>query len=224
MFGWTFIYHRSSGKCFFLQWIFFRMYEERYCHSLAIESGPRYIYSIQLSSCQQPVDNIKTTGTFGSRQAETTLCSSRNGSIIQSTYSQGHSTEKALYKILDDIIVATDSGRITAFVSLDISAAFDVVDHAVLIQRLEDEFGVTGSCKNWIMSYLTGRSATVHIGSSSSPTVRLMLLKACTKDRFFFCYCTRSSIGRLIHNLGVSCHQYADDTQVYTRFEVPVIS
>jgi len=72
-----------------------------------------------------------------------------------------------LYKILDDIIEAADVSHITALVSLDISAAFDVVDHVILIQRLEEEFGITDTCRNWIMSYLTERSATVRVGSLS---------------------------------------------------------
>ena len=61
--------------------------------------------------------------------------------------------------ILDDIIESADVGHITALVSLDISAAFDVADHVILIQRLEEEFGITDTCRNLIMSYLTGRSA-----------------------------------------------------------------
>ena len=94
-------------------------------------------------------------------------CSLSNWNILQSAYSQGHSTETALCRILDDIIEAADVGHITALVSLDISAAFDVVDHVILIQRLEEEFGITDTCRNWIMSYLTGRSATVRVGSLS---------------------------------------------------------
>ena len=73
--------------------------------------------------------------------------------------------------ILDDIIGTADIGRIAGLVSLDIAAAFDVVDHGILIQRLEEGFVITDTCRNWTMSYLTGRSATVRVGSSSSSTV-----------------------------------------------------
>jgi len=71
------------------------------------------------------------------------ICSSSNWNILQSGYSQGHSTETALWKILDDIIEAADVDHITALVSLDISAAFHVVDHVILIQPLEEEFGIS---------------------------------------------------------------------------------
>jgi len=57
-----------------------------------------------------------------------------------------------------------------ALVSLDISAAFDSVTHDVLVQRLEDEFGVTGTCGRWISDYLTGRPFTVRVGQSTSPS------------------------------------------------------
>ena len=62
---------------------------------------------------------------------------------------------------LDDIIEAADCGHITALISLDISASFDAVSHWILIQQLEEEFGITDTCRNWIKSYVTGRSANL---------------------------------------------------------------
>ena len=70
-------------------------------------------------------------------------------------------TETALCNVLDEIVGSIDNGYTVALMSLDISAAFDAVPHDILIQRLEDEFGVTGRCCQWIASYLTGRSFTV---------------------------------------------------------------
>jgi len=95
------------------------------------------------------------------------------GIFCRSAYSQGHSTETALCQILNDIIGSADAGHITALVRLDISAAFDVVDHMILIQRLHEEFRITDTCINCIMPYLADRSATVCVGSSSSPTVNV---------------------------------------------------
>jgi len=63
--------------------------------------------------------------------------------------------------VLDDIIEAADGGHIIALISLDISAAFDAVSHWILIQRLEEEFGITDTCRNWIKSYVTGCSANL---------------------------------------------------------------
>jgi len=60
-------------------------------------------------------------------------------------------------KILDNIIEAADGGHITALISLDISAAFDAVDHQILIQRLEEEFGITDTCRKGTGSRLTSQ-------------------------------------------------------------------
>jgi len=98
----------------------------------------------------------------------------------------------ALCMILDDIIVTADSGRITVLVSLYIFAAFDVADHAVLIQRREEEFGIIGTCKNRIMSYLTGRSSpTVNVTQGVPQESVLGLL-------LYTVYI--APVGRLIHH------------------------
>ena len=175
----------------------------------------------------RPVSNLSTVSKLLERLAVVRLkphiCSSSNWNNLQSAYSQGHSTETALCKILDDIIEAADGGHITALFSLDISGAFDAVDHQILIQRLEEEFGITDTCRNWIKSYLTGRSATVRIGTATSPTVDVPLgvpQGSVLGPLLYTVYV--APIGRLIHNLGVNYHQYADDTQLYTKLEVPV--
>jgi len=53
--------------------------------------------------------------------------------------------------------------------SLDMSAAFDTIDHTVLLKRLSCSFGVAGNVHSWIHSYLTGSTQSVRIGSHSSP-------------------------------------------------------
>ena len=69
--------------------------------------------------------------------------SSPNFGQLKSAYRQGHSTELALNKILDNLLSDVDHGSVVAVVSLDITAACDAVEHDVLVQRLEDEFGVS---------------------------------------------------------------------------------
>ena len=119
-----------------------------------------------------PVTKLSTISKIIERLASTRLKQiitlSPNFCQSQSAYRQGHSTESALNKILDDLLCDIDEGSIVTVMSLDISAAFDAVDHTVLIRRLEAEFGIFGLCRQWISSYLTGRSYSVHVGSSTS--------------------------------------------------------
>ena len=67
--------------------------------------------------------------------------------------------------------IAADGGRSTLLVSLDLSAAFDTIDHDVLLSRLNHSFGVAGVAHSWIKTYLSHRSQVVRVGSHISPTV-----------------------------------------------------
>jgi hypothetical protein len=81
--------------------------------------------------------------------------------ILQSAYRTGHSTDTALLKVHNDIMCSMDQQRVSLLVLLDLSAAFDTVDHQVLLRRLEVSFGITGTALKWFKSYLTNRSQRV---------------------------------------------------------------
>ena len=74
-----------------------------------------------------------------------------------------HSVETALLKISDDIICAMDDRQAVMLTVLDLSAAFDTVDHEILIRRLEMLFGVCDAAAVWLHSYFNGRSQSVII-------------------------------------------------------------
>jgi len=61
-----------------------------------------------------------------------------------------------------------EKGRVSVLVALDLSAAFDTVDHKVLMSVLERKYGVGGGALQWISSYLHNRQMSVHVGESSS--------------------------------------------------------
>ncbi len=63
-----------------------------------------------------------------------------------------HSTETALIKIINDIRFNSDSGKISVLELLDLSAAFDTVDHNILLERLENWVGLSGMALKWFMS------------------------------------------------------------------------
>jgi len=77
---------------------------------------------------------------------------------LQSTYRRHHCTETAILKVLSDVCLATDSQRVTLLALLGLTAAFDCVDHDILLQSLQSNFGLGGKVLDWLRSFLTGRS------------------------------------------------------------------
>ena len=65
--------------------------------------------------------------------------------------------ETALVKVQSDVMLATDVGLVVVQVLLDLSAAFDTIDHSILLHRLKYRFGVSGPALEWFASYLSGR-------------------------------------------------------------------
>jgi len=66
-----------------------------------------------------------------------------------------------MLKVLSDILLAIDSGDLSALVLLDLSAAFDTVDHDILIRRLKTIYGLSRMVLQWFQTYLVGRSQCV---------------------------------------------------------------
>ena len=71
-------------------------------------------------------------------------------------------TETAVVSLVNDLIRAVDDGRVSALVLLDLSSAFDTVDHDCLLTVLHDRFAVTGPALDWFRSYLSERTQTRH--------------------------------------------------------------
>jgi Reverse transcriptase (RNA-dependent DNA polymerase) len=70
----------------------------------------------------------------------------------QSAYRPNHSTKTAMLRVLSDILQFVDQGDVAVLVLLDLSSAFDTVDHAILLRRLEVLFGLTGPALEWYRS------------------------------------------------------------------------
>ena len=77
---------------------------------------------------------------------------------LQSAYRRHHSTETALLRVLSDIYAAADRKDVTLLGLLDLSAAFDCVDHDILARRLQQSFGFRGTALSWLQSFLYGRT------------------------------------------------------------------
>ena len=76
----------------------------------------------------------------------------------QSTCRPHHSTETALLKITNDILLALDSGNVSLLTLSDLSAAFDTTDHCILLDRLHHMYGFSGTALSWFSSHLTNRT------------------------------------------------------------------
>ena len=93
---------------------------------------------------------------------------------FQSAYKKLHSTDTALLRVQDDILRAVDRGCTVVLLLLDLSAAFDTVDHGLLLHRLTTRFGIKGKVLAWFKSYITDRSQFVSINGSNSSQSNLM--------------------------------------------------
>ena len=133
----------------------------------------------------------------------------------QSAYRRKHCTETALLKVQTDILHCVDSQQVSALGLLDLSAAFDCVDHDILLRRLQDKFGIRGSVVGWIESYLRGRTQQVVYKGQLSEVVRLEfgVPQGSVCGPILFLLYT-AEVYDLIHSLGLEVDGYADDMQV----------
>ena len=146
-------------------------------------------------------------------------CLHRLFPVSQSSYGPGNSTKTALLKVKSDILRSIDRYELTLLILLDLSAAFDTVDHGLLLQVLENDFGLFEDVKAWFLSYLTGRQQKVQIKSSMSHASDLtcsVTQGICIGPVLFIMYI--SKLFRVVNKHLPSCHTYADDTQLYLSF------
>jgi hypothetical protein len=116
-------------------------------------------------------------------------------------------------------LIAVDRGEAVVLALLDQSAAFDTIDHAILLDRLTARFGITGCVLAWFESYLFNRRQSVSVKGKSSRSVFLP-----------FGVPQGSVLGPILYTLynsplhdiasahGISDHYYADDEQLYCSF------
>ena len=131
-----------------------------------------------------------------------------------------HGVETALVRVYNDLLLSLDSGNEAVLILLDLTAAFDTVDHNVLLSRLKTKFGVTGVALQWISSYLSEREQAVDVmGTSSEPSpLQWGVPQGSVIGPVLFIAYT-SPVQDIISAYGFSTMLYADDTQLYVSIK-----
>jgi hypothetical protein len=115
-------------------------------------------HTMDCNILKRPVSNL----TFVSKDIENAvalhlskyLINNNLNQSLQSAYKSGHCTETALIRVKNDIMMLIDQGKPIILVLLDLSAAFDTVDHNALFSRLKDMLVLSGKVLEWFRSYL----------------------------------------------------------------------
>ena len=136
----------------------------------------------------------------------------------QSAYRRGHSTETALIKVKTDMDVIMSDGDSVLLVLLDLSAAFDTIEHSLLVQLMENVLGMSGTVLAWFCSYLKNRKQAVVINNAVSQSSQLSVgvpQGSVLGPLLFSLYIV--PLSGIIDSFSISRHGYADDTQLYCR-------
>ena len=171
-------------------------------------------------SSYRPISNLpflsKTLERIVAAELNTYLTDSNLFSSLQSAYRRHHSVETALLRVANDFLVALDNGNEVLLVLLDYTAAFDTVNHSILLHRLEHRFGISGTVLCWLKSYLNDRSQYVKVDGFDSSSISLnygVPQGSVLGPLLFTLYV--SPIEDIIKHHGLDAMFYADDTQIY---------
>jgi len=141
-------------------------------------------------------------------------------STVQSGYRKHHSCETLLVRMSDDILKDINKDKVVVLLLLDLSAAFDTIDHDLLIWKLLTQYGIDGNALDWFTNYLSNRKFTVKIndkicdffcllfgvpqGSLLGPVLFVLYVKA---------------LENIARKYGLRVQMYADDSQLYITLD-----
>jgi len=141
-------------------------------------------------------------------------CSSQSG------YRPKHSCETLMVRMFDDILTSMEEKNVISLLLLDLSAAFDTVDHTILLERLNTDYKIGGVVLEWFKSYLSGRSFTVSVGDKYSSPCFLWfgVPQGSILGPILFILYTKA-LSAIAKKHGLIIQLYADDSQLYIGFK-----
>ena len=169
----------------------------------------------------RPISNLP----FLSKVTERCVAEQLTGHLVannlhgerQSAYRKHHSTETALLRVSNDILQSVDAHGEVILVLLDLTAAFDTIDHDILLQRLSNRYGINGIALQWFRSYLSDRAQAVVIDGVQSRLSPLIygVPQGSVLGPVCFTMYTAPLEDVVRSSDGVELMSYADDTQLY---------
>ena len=133
----------------------------------------------------------------------------------QSAYRKHFSCETAVLKVASDMLKSFDEGKVGLMAFLDLSSAFDCVEHSTLIRRLHLSYGLSDTCLKWFRCFLEGREMAVsHISTTSFKPVLSGVPQGSVLGPILFSLYV-SDIVPLAHAHSLSVHLFADDIIIY---------
>ena len=172
----------------------------------------------------RPISNLTFIGKLIERVVLRRLNEHLNANNLnipnQSGYKKCHSTETLLLRVVNDLLIASDQQNATIVIMLDLSAAFDTVDHQKLLSILKNELGIDGNAWKWFASFLSGRCQRVRIGDQESfeIIVKFGVPQGSVLGPVLFNLYIRSLYSS-VEKLKFLIQGYADDHQVYKSFK-----